>query len=137
MPQKTNILIFIHGMVTARSPGDHKQLYRSFADRLFTQRPELKIAFHEQIYVEWGGEPPRSVSRPPLAQMRPDEKLTAAQNTIYGLVNYAAVSHETDPNSKHITDGLYFLPFSFMNWPPPNHSLSQRKRGYKAMTKGI
>ena len=106
MNNRKNVLVFIHGMITATSPTTHTGQYQSFFNALGSKRPQLKDAFEDPIFVEWGHETPSSGP-----DLRPDEKLTRAQNAVHALVNYDEVRRTRNSNNKLIRDWslVFFL----------------------------
>lgn len=94
----SNILIFIHGMTKSPSPRNHKNQYQNFFSRLCQEHPELKQAFSDQIYVEWGHELVNQKN------VRPDQKIMRGENTVHSLVSYDKIKCTNHPNSKIIHD---------------------------------
>jgi len=96
----SNILIFVHGMTNSAFPGNHKSQYLNFFDKLCQANPNLKRAFREKIFVEWGHESSN--------QIRSDQKIMGAENTVNSLVSYDKIKQIKDPNNKLIHDFSIF-----------------------------
>lgn len=91
MPDAVNVLVLVHGIVPTREPSDHRREYAAFWDALCSVRRELR-EFAPPIAVEWGHPPPY-----PQGELRPDQRLGAAQKQIASRIEYRAISHEREP----------------------------------------
>jgi hypothetical protein len=104
-----NLLILIHGMTPFRNPGDHIAEYRDLRNQLARRKAQLGTLFDDPhtVAVEWGHEPrPADAGPPPVAALRPDQRLTRAENRLVDRVAFANVRKNAGP-------GDHFLgPFS-------------------------
>jgi hypothetical protein len=104
MSNHINVLVQIHGMVTARDPDDPSPAYRIFRDALRARRPALNALLPEAscIEVNWG----HALPGVPLAQLRPDQRLTAAQRRAGDLTRYK-VLEDAPSDLNVITTNLF------------------------------
>ena len=96
-----NILLLIHGVVEDTAPSNHTADYDQLWDGLRKHQPILHDKIDAVIRVEWGHAP-----LPIAPFLLPDEKLTAAENTIVAATNYATIKASATPND------------SFLDWTP-------------------
>lgn len=98
MPNPTNILIFIHGMIPKpdryKPEEDPKLAYSNFVNGLYFQERNLIKQFKKIVYVKWGHE-----SLNEKEPLRDDLKLTRAQKTVSNRVSYDAVRMLIEPNN--------------------------------------
>ncbi|MDJ0620260.1 MAG: hypothetical protein QNJ63_26570 [Calothrix sp. MO_192.B10] len=97
MSTPVNVLVIIHGMNPHPAPKSPFQLYQEFWDALLQEEPKLSEVFPESfIGVEWGQELPINPTIPSY-QIRPDQRLTRAQNFVNQRVCYDEVVRDTHP----------------------------------------
>jgi hypothetical protein len=99
-----HVLILVHGMITAPDPSDHQSLYWGFLERLTRAEPRLEGALNPHIFVEWGHQTSNS------AELRKDERLTAAQSFLAQIVDYSRLRNQFHPNNKLISDWSFLFP---------------------------
>ncbi len=108
-----NILIMIHGMIPDAIPkspfdssSDGKYLgYKGFINALIARQPELQTIFEDRfIGVEWGQEQPGEENLSTDA-LRPDHRLTRAQNFINQRIAYDNLVK--DPDTNNVTMSLF------------------------------
>ncbi len=96
-----NVLILIHGVVEEAVPSNHVHQYDALWQALQAKNPALTGRMDAVIRVEWGHAP-----FPISAALRPDERLTEAENTVLDAVSYDKIkAHPTADDS-------------FLNFPP-------------------
>ncbi len=100
-----NILLMIHGVVEDTQPSSHTPDYNELWDFLQKKQPLLTERINEVIRVEWGHSP-----LPKTPDLLPDEKLTAAENTIVAATNYATIKASATPDDSFLELTPDFLP---------------------------
>ncbi len=107
-----NVLIMIHGMTPAPEAGSHQGDYDTMLKGLVDKQSSLRNAFAKEIFIEWGHRP-RGLGP---GDLRPDQRIMDAENTLHKLVGFDAVSHDrshqnhllspfTDPLA-HLVNGI-------------------------------
>ena len=97
----TNILVLIHGMTTGTAAGNHQADYDSLWNGLRQQQPALQNAFAAQLRVEWGHRPPNVAPQ----DLREDQKIMDAENTIHAKVSYEEVKKDNSPQNHLLGSG--------------------------------
>lgn len=82
-----NVLIMVHGMTVDTTPLTHQAEYELMLTALIQKSPVLASAFALKIYVEWGHRPPNV----PTADLRPDQRIMDAENSVHNFSGYEAV----------------------------------------------
>jgi hypothetical protein len=97
MAQHTNVLVQVHGMVTAMDPADPGPAYSAFRAALRSSEPALNALIPEQncVEVNWG----HAIPGTPSALLRDDQRLTEVQRRAANLTRYEALeASESDLN---------------------------------------
>ena len=100
-----NILLLIHGVVEDTAPSNHATEYAELWAALQKRQPLLKDRINAVIPVEWGHAP-----LPIASTLLPDERLTAAENTIVAATNYATIKAHPTPDDSFLELTPDFLP---------------------------
>lgn len=98
-----NLAVFIHGMIPDKNPSDTTVEFRTFWSDLCAFKPELQSLFpaDQVVFVAWGQQPESAASR-----LRPDQKLTKAEQNVSELVQYDNVKQRPSENNVLMT-GLF------------------------------
>ncbi len=94
MAQSINILVMVHGMVIDRESLDYSPVFDGFWERLQKAQPALTTKIAKFIKVQWAHPLPGQTG-----DLRPDQKLTGAENFIADNVNYANLKKTPGPNN--------------------------------------
>ena len=95
-----NALVLIHGMTLDSDASDHTGEYNALWLQLQARQPRLTAGIDAIIPVEWGHKP-----RPSAEALRPDQRITDAENAIHDRCAYAGVSAD------HTPDNVLLSPF--------------------------
>jgi len=88
-----NVLIMIHGITLETYPLTHQADYDQILQGLTKDTPALAGAFAQKIFVEWGHRPPDTAT----AELRPDQRIMDAENTLHNLAGFDAVRADHNP----------------------------------------
>lgn len=102
-----NLLMFTHGVTLDTAPSSNTARYTAFWQALQNHRPELTDAIADPpLFIEWGHAP---LPADPDAALRPDQQLTAAENTILGVTGEAQLRARHDAG--RAPDNTFLPPF--------------------------
>ncbi len=99
-----NILILCHGMTLNTEPATHDHEYNLLTSQLWKMHPELCKKFSQIIQIEYGHEMPRGSDHP----LRPDEKITRAQQFVQQRVSYRNISTSPSDEDELLPPSLEF-----------------------------
>lgn len=94
-----HIYIFIHGMTPESQPSSVIPKFKRFWNRLVDAQPKLQSRFDKQVYVQWGHQLPEAE----LSKLRPDERLTMAQNNVDSRISFDSLKKMNDKHNGLLT----------------------------------
>ena len=90
-----NVLILMHGMTPDPNPLDHASDYAALWQALTLRQPALTESVDARLGIEWGHEVPGMRAD----MLRPDQRITRAENVLWERVGFERVRNDRNPDN--------------------------------------